>query len=60
MKKYWRTTHKFGIEVLNTVEYGLEFYHKTVTAFLDKAIKKDIKNVRTVFDKLDGVTTEHI
>ena len=39
-KKYWRTTHKFGIEVSKTVEDALDINSKIVTYFWENSISK--------------------
>lgn len=54
--KYWRTTHKFGIEVPKSVDEAYEIDRKTGTDHWTKAIAKEMKNVRVAFEKLDGVT----
>ena len=38
--KYWRTTHKFGIEIPKTVDEALEIDRKTGTDYWEKAIRK--------------------
>ena len=55
-KKWWRTTHKFGIEVPKTVEDSLEIYSKTGTDLCDETIRKEMTNVRILFEKIDGLT----
>ena len=58
--KYWRTTHKFYIEVPQTVQDYLETDRKTVTDLWVKYIRKDMKIFRITLQKLDGVMPEHI
>ena len=60
MKKYWRTTHKFGIQVPKTADKDLEIYCKTGTDFWYKAIRKDMTNVIIAFNNLNGMTPEQI
>ena len=43
--RYWKRTHKFGIEVPHSVEEALAIDKKTGTDFWMKAIEKEMKNV---------------
>ena len=54
-KKYWQTTHKFGIRILKSVIEVYEIDGDTGTDFWTKAIEKKMKNVRIRFEKLEGV-----
>jgi len=56
--KYWRTTHKFGIEIPKSVEEAYEIDRVTGTSHWTRAIEKEMKNVRVAFEKLDGITEE--
>ena len=56
--KYWRTTHKFGIEVPKSVDEAYAIDRRTGTTFWTDAINKEMKNVRVAFDALEGVTEE--
>ena len=56
--KYWRTSHKFGIRVPKTVKKEYDIERHSGTEFWTQAIVKEMTNVRIVFDKLDGVTTD--
>ena len=58
--KYWRTTHKFGIEIPKTVDEALEIDRKTGTDYWEKAIRKEMTNVRIAFEELKGVTPEQM
>ena len=58
--KYWRTTHKFGIEVPKTVDEAYAIDHKTNTQFWTNAIAKEMKNVRIAFEKLQGITEQQM
>ena len=58
--KYWRTTHKFGIQILKTVEEAYEIDRITGTDFWMKAIEKEMVNVRVAFEKLEGVTIDEM
>ena len=59
-KKYWRTTHKFGIMQLKIVEDTLDIDRKMGTDFQDKSIMKEMKNVIVEFNKIDGVKPEQM
>ena len=51
--KYWKRTHKFGIELPHTVEEALEIDRKTGTTFWRDSIEKEMKNVRIAFEFKD-------
>ena len=53
--KYWRNTHKFGIEIPKSVNEAYRIDRETGTAHWTKAIEKEMKNVRVAFEKVDGV-----
>ena len=58
--KYWRTSHKFGIEVPKSVSQAYAIDRKTGTTYWTDAITKEMKNVRIAFEKLDGITVEEM
>jgi hypothetical protein len=51
--RYSKRTHKFGIQVPQTVEEALEIDRATNTTFWFDAIQKEMKNVRVAFKFLD-------
>lgn len=51
--RYWKRTHKFGIEVPKNVPEVLAIDRKTGTDFWAKAIEKEMRNVRIAFDIRD-------
>jgi len=53
--KYWRNTHKFGIEIPKSVNEAYKIDRETGTAHWTRAIEKEMKNVRIAFEKVDGV-----
>ena len=57
-KKYWKTTHKFCIEVPNAIDGIYEVDRTTGTTFWTDAIAKEMKNVRIVFEKLEAITEQ--
>ena len=58
--KYCHITHKVCIELPRTVEDALDIDHKMGTELWDKTIRKYMKKIRIVFEKLDCVTPEQI
>jgi len=52
--KYWRTSHKFGIEIPKLVKHALQINHKTGTDHWQCAIEKEMKNIHIAFQKWDG------
>ena len=59
-KKYWRTSHKFDIVVPKTLEDSLDVDCKIGTGLLEKDIRKEMKNVKIAFKKLDRLTPKHM
>ena len=49
-KRYWKRSHKFGIELPKSVEHALEIDRHTGTDFWRKAIEKEMRNVQVAFD----------
>ena len=54
--KYWRNTHKFGIEIPKSVNEAYKIDRDTGTTHWTRAIEKEMKNVRVSFEKVDGVS----
>ena len=50
--RYLRKSHKFGIEIPNTLEYIIVLDDKNSNTFLTDAISKEMKNVRVAFEVL--------
>ena len=46
-KKYWKTTHKYGIRLPHSVEEALRIDQKTGTTFWKDAIKKELRVSRS-------------
>ncbi len=53
--KYWRNTHKFGIEIPKSVQGAYKIDRATGASHWTKAIEKEMKNARAAFEKIDGV-----
>ena len=51
--RYARRTHKFGIQLPNSVEEALAIDRETNTTFWHDAIQKEMKNVRVAFKFLE-------
>jgi len=58
--KYWRTTHKFGIEIPKSVEEAYKIDRSTGTNHWTRAIEKEMTNVRVAFEKLDNVSQDQM
>jgi hypothetical protein len=61
--RYWRTTHKFGIQLPHSVEEALNIDRVTMTSLWRDAIEKEMKNVRPAFERWDGTldqATKHL
>jgi hypothetical protein len=59
-KRYWHTTHKFGIRLPKTVEEALEIDRITKTDYWAKAIAKEREKVRVAWEVKHGVTPQQI
>ena len=58
--KYWKSTHKFGIETPKSVPEAYRIDKETGTNHWTRAIEKETKNVRIAFEKVDGVNEEQM
>ena len=58
--KYWRTTHKFGIEIPKSVEEAYEIDQMTGTNHWSRVIEKEMKNVRIAFDRKSKCELERL
>jgi hypothetical protein len=52
-KKYWRTTHKFGIEIPCSVERARQIDEETGTDFWMKALAREMKKVKVAYEEKD-------
>ena len=48
-KKYWQTTHKFGVEMPHTCDEALKLDRVTGTDFWAKAIEKELSRVKVAW-----------
>ncbi len=51
--RYWKKTHKYGIELPKDAKCALEIDTETGTDFWAKLLSKEMKNVRPAFYILD-------
>ena len=52
MRQYWRRTHKFGIRITKKAKEALEIDEATGTNLWERALQKNMANVRSVFIKI--------
>ena len=52
--RYWKRTHKYGVELPKSVKEALAIDARTKTTFWFDAIKKEMKNVMPAFEFVDG------
>jgi hypothetical protein len=50
-KKYWRTSHKFGIEIPSSVERAYQIDEDTGTDFWRKAMAKEMLKVKVAYEE---------
>ncbi|KAL7524097.1 hypothetical protein ACHAWF_000813, partial [Thalassiosira exigua] len=58
--KYWRTTHKYGIQIPKTPEEALRIDRETETDFWEKATTKEMSKVKVSYELVDGCTPEEV
>ncbi|KAL7533508.1 hypothetical protein ACHAWF_004526, partial [Thalassiosira exigua] len=56
--KYWRTTHKYGIQIPNTPEEALRIDREAGTDFWEKAMIKEMSKAKVSYELVDGCTPE--
>jgi hypothetical protein len=59
-RKYWRTTHKFGIKLPHSVEEALEIDRVTGTDHWRKALNKEMSRVKIAWNAKDGITPDDV
>jgi len=59
-KKYWRTTHKFGIKLPHSVEEALEIDRITGTDHWRRALNKEMQRVKVAWKVREGITPEDV
>jgi hypothetical protein len=58
--KYWRTTHKFGIELPHSAQQALAIDKRTGADFWAKAITKELRKVKVAWTSDDTATIEEV
>jgi hypothetical protein len=51
--RYWKRTHKFGIEMPKSIQEAFAIDRRTGTDFWRKAIEKEMKNIQVAFEFRD-------
>ena len=59
-KKYWCTTHKFGIRIPKSVAEVLRFNKEDGTDLWSSAIQKEMTKAKVAYAVVDGVTPEMV
>jgi hypothetical protein len=59
-KKYWQTTHKFGIRIPKTVAEALQLDAKNGNHLWEDAIKKEMNKAKVAYVLIDGCTPEQV
>ena len=57
MSRYWRTPHRFGVELPHCVEEAYKLDEKNNNNYWRAAIEKEMSRVRVVFEKWTGGNT---
>ncbi len=59
-KKYWRTTHKFGIRIPKSVAEALCFDAENGNTYWSNAIKKEMGKTKVSYVPVDNATPESV
>jgi hypothetical protein len=59
-KKYMRTTHKFGIDIPNSVKHAIMLDEANGNTLWQDAIKKEMGKVRVAYKAKEGVDLEEV
>jgi hypothetical protein len=59
-RRYWRTTHKFGIRLPITVKEAIQIDRETNTTYWTDAIKKEMERVGIAFEFIENWTPEQV
>ena len=59
-KKYWRTTHKFGIRLPKTIDEALRLDAENGNHMWEDAIKKEMKKACVAYEAVEGCTPEQV
>ena len=58
--KYWKTTHKFGVQIPKTVEEALQLDDETGTDLWKRALTKEMSKVRVAWKTADEYSPEEV
>jgi hypothetical protein len=59
-KRYWRTTHRFGVRVPKTIDDALEIDANEGNTIWFVSLKKELNKIMIVFNIKDNITPEMI
>ena len=59
-KKYWRTTHKFGIKLPHSVEEALRIDKENGNDYWEKAIRKEMEKAKVAYIGMDEYTPDQV
>jgi hypothetical protein len=59
-KKYWRTTHKFGIRVPKSISEALQLDRENGNRLWEDAIKKEMGKAKVAYTPVAGCTPEQV
>ncbi|KAI2502057.1 Reverse transcriptase (RNA-dependent DNA polymerase) [Fragilaria crotonensis] len=59
-KRYWKTSHKYGVRLPHSVQEALQIDKETGTDFWWQAIQKEMKKVMAAFEFDDALTPEQV
>jgi hypothetical protein len=57
-KKYWRATHKFGIQIPKSVAEALQINNENGNTYWADAIAKEMGKAKVAYTPINGVTPE--
>ena len=59
-KKYWRTTHKYGIWIPKSVNEALQIDKENGNSYWGDAIRKEMSKAQVSYQVVDGTTPEQV
>ena len=59
-KRYWKTSHKFGVRLPHSVQEALQIDKETGTDFWWQAIQKEMRKVMVAFEYDENLTPEQV
>ena len=58
--KYWRTSHKYGVQLPKTVEQALQIDKDTNTSYWRDALNKEMKKAKVAYQEMEGCTPDEV